>query len=95
MRVKYTFHLKLINIPLNVLQYKFLTSGIVPVVFISIDVHCKFAVLPDVFILLYPHEQVEHFSCFPLDCIDCDLQQNNLIYSLSVIKLLYLGNKHI
>ena len=62
MRVKYTFHLKLINIPLNVLQYKFLTSGIVPVVFISIDVHCKFAVLPDVFILLYPHEQVEHFS---------------------------------
>ena len=51
-----TFHLKLINIPLNVLQYKFLTSGIVPVGLF------QFAVLPDVFILLHPHEQEEHVS---------------------------------
>ena len=78
----------------NVWQYYFqiLIWAIALLSFISVSILCEFAILPDVYILLYPQEEKVVSSSWGNKCTDLAAHSSKILNPLPVVILAGLGN---
>ena len=70
---------------------KILTLAIAPFLFISIGVLCEFAMVPGVYVLLFPHEEEVHSSSWGDKCAHLAAYSSKRLKPLSAIILIYQG----
>ena len=67
-------------------------SAIAPHLFISVSILCEFAMLPEMYLLLFPQEEEVHSSSWVDRCICLTAHSSKRLDPLSVIILACLGN---
>ena len=76
----------------RILSTQILILALAPLVFISVSILCEFAMLPDVYILLFPQEEEVHSSSMRDRCKHLAVHSSKRLNPSSVTILVCLGN---